>query len=117
MYKIKQFKSGESSWWVNDAHYSLNEQGEIIWHAGQRDTKELREYLQAFIKRNKKQFVKPTPNIFEQEEIEYSKVTFGKFSGMSTMEIVATDRGYAKWLYETTTDKNIKEELKTLLKK
>jgi hypothetical protein len=113
---VKQFKSGESSFWVNHAHYSLNEQGEIIWHAGETDKEELRDYLQSFIKRNKKIYVKPPSNIFEQEEIGYSKVTFGKFSGMSTMEIVATDKGYSKWLYENTTDKNIKEELKQLLK-
>lgn len=61
---IKVFKDGSSNWWVNHAHYSLNEQGEITWHAGETDKKELREYLQAFIKRNKKTFIKAPPNIF-----------------------------------------------------
>lgn len=61
---VKQFKSGESSFWVNHAHYSLNEKGEIVWHSGETDKEELRQYLQAFIKRNKKVYVKPPPNIF-----------------------------------------------------
>lgn len=38
------------------------------------------------------------------------------FNTMSTMELVATDRSYAKWLYTNTLDKKIKEELKQLLK-
>jgi len=113
---IRNFKDGSSNFWVDNIHYHLDTMGEIHFCAGGNDKEELREYLKAFIKRNKKVFKEREPSIFEQEEIEYSKITFGKFSGMSTMEVVATDRGYAKWLYENSADKNIKEELKTLLK-
>ena len=65
---IRQFKSGESSWWVNDAHYNLNASEELIWHAGEVDKPELREALLAFIKRNKKKHSPRPPSIFETEE-------------------------------------------------
>jgi hypothetical protein len=61
---IRNFKDGSSNFWVDHVHYQLNEQGEIIFCAGGTDKTELRDYLQAFIKRNKKQFVKRPPNIF-----------------------------------------------------
>jgi hypothetical protein len=112
----KQFKDGSSNFWVDNIHYHLDTMGEIHFCAGGIDKPELVEYLKAFIKRNKKTFQPREASIFEQEEIEYSKIGFGKYSQMSTMELVATDRSYAKWLYEKTTDTKIKEELKQLLK-
>ena len=113
---IKGFKDGSSNFWVDNIHYHLDTMGEIHFCAGGIDKPELVEYLKAFIKRNKKTFQPREVSIFEQEEAEYSKVTFGKFSGLSTMELVATDRSYAKWLYTNTLDKKIREELKQLLK-
>lgn len=113
---IKQFRDGSSNFWVDHIHYHLNEEGEIIFCAGGIDKQELRDYLLAFIRRNKKTFKAREKSIFEQEEIEYSKISFGKFAGLSTVELVATNRKYAKWLYENSADKKIKEELKQLLK-
>lgn len=113
---IKAFKDGSSNWFVNDAHYSLNEVGELIWHAGEVDKEELRICLLSFISRNKKKYKERSPSIFETEEKEYTKVTFGKFSGMSTIELTQTDKNYANWLYKSTTDEKIKGELKELLK-
>lgn len=113
---IKAFKEGSSDWWVNDAHYSLNEVGELRWHAGETDKEELRTSLLSFISRNKKKYKERLPSIFETEEKEYTKVTFGKFSGMSTIELTQTDKSYANWLYKNTTDVKIKSELKELLK-
>ena len=113
---IKGFKDGSSNWFVNDAHYSLNEVGELIWHAGEVDKEELRSCLLSFISRNKKKYKERSPSIFETEEKEYTKITFGKFSGMSTIELTQTDKNYANWLYKNTTDLKIKKELKGLLK-
>lgn len=113
---IKGFKDGSSNWWCNDAHYSLNEIGELIWHAGEVDKEELRICLLSFISRNKKKYKERSPSIFETEEKEYTKITFGKFSGMSTIELTQTDKNYANWLYKSTTDLKIKKELKELLK-
>ena len=47
---IKQFKSGESSWWVNYAHYHLNEAEELIWCSGEVDKEELRTSIIAEFK-------------------------------------------------------------------
>lgn len=66
--QIRQFKSGESSWWVSDAHYNLNASEELIWCAGEVDKPELREALQSFIRRNKKKHIPTPPSIFETEE-------------------------------------------------
>ena len=113
---IKAFKDSSSNWFVNDAHYSLNEAGELIWCSGGMDTEELRNAVLVFISRNKKTYRPREKSLFETEEKEYTKVTFGKFSGMSTIELTQTDKSYANWLYKSTTDLKIKKELKELLK-
>ena len=113
---IKQFKDLSSNWWCGMAHYHLNEAGELIWCSGEVDKEELRASLLAFISRNKKVYKKRLPSIFEIKEKEYSKVTFGKFSGMSTIELTQTDKSYSLWLYKNTIDTKIKSELKELLK-
>ena len=113
---IKGFKDGSSNWWCNDSHYHLNEAGELIWCSGGMDTEELRNAVLVFISRNKKTYRPREKSLFETEEKEYTKVTFGKFSGMSTIELTQTDKSYANWLYKSTTDLKIKKELKELLK-
>ena len=80
------------------------------------DTEELRNAVLVFISRNKKTYRPREKSLFETEEKEYTKVTFGKFSGMSTIELTQTDKSYANWLYKSTTDLKIKKELKELLK-
>ena len=112
---IRGFKDGSSNWWVNDSHFYLNASEELIWGAGGKETAELREAIESFIKRNKKKFIARAPSVLEQEERVYSKVNFGKFSGLTTQGIVTQDSSYAKWLYKNTTDIKIKEELKELL--
>lgn len=115
---IKQFKSGESSWWVNNKHYHLNELGEIVFICGGVSLQEEVDALKAFIKRNKKVFVKSIPNIFAQEEkIEWMTLTFGKYKGQTLDIIKDIEPKYCSWLYENTTDNKIKEQLKILLKK
>jgi len=113
---IKQFREGSSDFWCDMVHYHLNEQGELIFCAGGIDKEELRSRLLSFISRNKKVYKKRLPSIFETEEKEYTKITFGKFSGMSTIELTQTDKSYANWLYKNTTNIKIKSELKELLK-
>ena len=113
---IKAFKDGSSNWFVNYAHYHLNKNNELEWCAGEVDKPELRDSLLAFIRRNKKIHKERSPSIFETEEKEYSKITYGKYNGLSTQIIVAQDKRYAKWLYENANDTKIKNELKELLK-
>lgn len=113
---IKQFREGSSDFWVGNCHYNLNKDNEIIFCSGGIDSEELRAVLLSFIRRDKKTFKKRVANIFETEEKEYTTVTFGKMSGKTTQIIVGEDKRYARWLYENTTDKKIKEELKELLK-
>ena len=113
---IKQFKDSSSNFWCDMVHYHLNEQGELIFCAGGIDKEELRTSLLAFLRQNKKSFKERSPSIFETEEKEYTKINFGKFSGMSTIELAQTDKSYANWLYKNTTDTKIKSELKELLK-
>jgi len=115
--QIKQFKCGSSDWFVNQAHYNLNKDGEIIWCAGETDKKELRDALESFIRRNKKSYKERPLLVFDQEQIEYITLTFGKFAGKKLNELVEIDRKYASWLHKNTTDERIKEQLKILLKR
>lgn len=114
---IKQFKDGSSNWFVNNKHYHLDKNGLVSFICGGIEDIKEKEYLEAYIKRNKKCFKERSSNIFEQEEINYSVVSFGKYAGKTTQHIVSEDKRYANWLYETTQDGNLKEELKILLKK
>ena len=114
--QIKQFKDLSSNWFVNHTHYCLNKDNEIVWCAGETDKEELRDALSSYIRRNKKKFKEREPSIFEQEEKEYSKIGFGKYSQMSTIELVAQDRKYASWIVKNSADKKLVEELKQLLK-
>jgi len=112
---IKQFRDGSSNFWCDTIHYSLDEDSSITFCAGGIDTEEKREAVLSFIRRNKKSYIKRSPSIFENEPKEYSVITFGKYNGKPLNEIVDIDKRYAKWLYETA-EKEIKEQLKELLK-
>lgn len=113
---VKQFREGSSDFWVGNCHYNLNKDNEIVWCSGGIDSEELRTVLLSFIRRNKKEYKERIPNIFDTEEKEYSIVNFGKMSGKTTQMIVGEDKRYARWLYDNTADKKVKEELKELLK-
>ncbi len=114
--QIRNFKDGSSNWFVNNVHYHLNELGEIILIAGGIENEEYLEALKSYVKRNKKVFKSREPSIFEQEQKEYSVISYGKYSGTSLDIIVAQDKKYATWIYKNTSDKKITEELKELLK-
>lgn len=113
---IKQFKDNSSNFWSNYAHYFLNENNELVWCSGEIDKEELRNTVLSFIRRNKKSYKARPQTVFETEEKEYTKIGFGKYSQMTTMELVATDKKYSSWLYKNCSDNKIKMELKELLK-
>ena len=113
---VRQFKDGSSNFWSNYTHYFLNENNELIWCSGETDKEELRNAVFSFIRRNKKSYKARPQTVFETEEKEYTKIGFGKCSQMTTMELVATDKKYASWLYKNCSDNRIKTELKELLK-
>ena len=114
--QIKQFRDGSSYFWVCNKVYHLNKQNEIEFICGGSiDEKEVEE-LKSFCKRNRKTFKEREPSIFEQEEKEYSKIGFGKYFQMSTIELVAQDRKYASWIVKNSADKKLVEEIKELLK-
>jgi len=113
---IKAFKDGSSNWFVNDAHYSLNEAGELIWHAGEVDKEELRICLLSFISRNKKKYKERSPSIFETEERVWSVLDFGKHKGLALDIIKDIEPKYLRWLYENSADKKLVQEIKELLK-
>ena len=115
--QVRNFKDGSSNYWCNFAHYYLNESNELIWCSGETDKPELREAVLSFIKRNKKVY-KPREKSQIDEAIlnQYSVIGFGKYSSLTTQDLVGTDKKYARWLYENCSDNKIKTELKELLK-
>jgi hypothetical protein len=114
---IKQFRDSSSNFWCDNLHYHLNELGELILCAGGLDKPELREALVSYIKRNKKSFKAREKSQIEDIIIkQYSVIGFGKYSSLTTQDLVGTDKKYAKWAYENVKNDKIKEELKELLK-
>ena len=115
--QVRNFKDGSSNYWCNFAHYYMNEINELIWCSGETDKTELREAVLSFIKRNKKVY-KPREKSQIDEAIlkQYSVIGFGKYSSLTTQDLVGTDKKYARWLYENCSDNKIKMELKELLK-
>ena len=113
---VRQFKDGSSNFWCDGAHYNLNKNGDLVFCSGGIDTEELRNAVFSFIRRNKKSYKARPQTVFETEEKEYTKIGFGKYSQMTTMELVATDKKYSSWLYKNCSDNKIKTELKELLK-
>ena len=114
--QIRAFKDGSSDWFVNDAHYSLNEAGELIWCAGEVDKEELRSCLLSFILRNKKKYKERSPSIFETEERVWSVLDFGKHKGLALDIIKDIEPKYLRWIYENSADKKLVQEIKELLK-
>jgi hypothetical protein len=116
-FEIRHFKDKSSNFWCNNKHYHLNQKGELEFICGgKEDIKETEEML-SYIKRNKKVYSPREQSMFDKEEKEYSKIGFGKYFQETTLSLVATDKRYANWLYQNTTDTKIKNELKELLKK
>ena len=116
-FEIRQFKDKSSNFWCNNKVYHLNQKGELEFVCGGLEDQKETEEMLSYIKRNKKVHSPREQSMFDKEEKEYSKLTFGKFSGMTTMELVSCEKSYANWLYQNTTDTKIKNELKELLKK
>lgn len=114
---IKQFKDSSSNWFVNFAHYYLDKNNNLLWASGESDNTEYRTALEAYIKRNKKTFSPREQSILDKEEKVYMTINFGKYSGLKLNELVDQDKRYSSWLYSNTSDQNIKNELKELLKK
>lgn len=115
--QVRNFKDGSSNYWCNFAHYFMNESNELIWCSGETDKPELREAVLSFIKRNKKVY-KPREKSQIDEAIlnQYSVIGFGKYSSLTTQDLISIDKKYARWLYENCSDNKIKTELKELLK-
>ena len=113
---IKAFRDSSSNWWVGYKHYCLDEDNTLQFVCGGTEDRKETEAIQEFIKRNKKKFIRRQQTVFEIEEKEYTKIGFGKYSQMTTMELVATDKKYSSWLYKNCSDNKIKMELKELLK-
>lgn len=54
-YRIKRFKNDNLSFWCGYLHYQILD-GKLIFVAGGLETKESREKIEAFLKRNKIEF-------------------------------------------------------------
>jgi len=124
--QIRNFKDGSSSWWVRDAHYYLNENNELLWASGETDKAELREVIEAFIKRNHKIYSpreksplndENTPQIKSYDEI----LRFGKHLGKSVEEVMAIDKKWLIWCRDNynfnSAQEKLKQEITEILKK
>jgi uncharacterized protein (DUF3820 family) len=118
---IKGFKDLSSNWWVNDAHYSLNASGELVWHAGETDKEKLRNAILSFIRRNKKSFKNRSASMFEQEPKQYNEIIpIGKFKGQTVQHVFDNEKKYLTWMireYNFEGKENLKQEITEILNK
>ena len=105
---VKQFKDKSSWFWVDNKVYCLDKDNSILFICGGKEDEKETAYFKDYVKRNKKSYVPREESIFDQEEIEYTKIGFGKYSTLTTKEVVESDKRYAGWLYENTTNNTIK---------
>ena len=116
---IKQFKDSSSNWFVNFAHYYLNESNELLWASGESDNSEYRTALEAYIKRNKKTFKTREESILDKEDKVYMTLNFGKYSGKKLDEIKDIDVKYLRWILKNMDfggKEGLKEEIINILK-
>jgi len=118
---IKQFRDGSSSFWCNNKHYHLNEQGDIVFIAGGKEEITEVEALKAYCKRNKKVFKERQPSIFEQQEKIYDElIPFGEFKGRNVSEVFLENKKLLSWMlnkYDFAGREKLKEQIKEILKK
>lgn len=119
---IKQFKSGESSWWVNYAHYHLNEAEELIWCSGEVDKEELRTSLLSFLRRNKKSFKERLPSVFDSEPKQYNEILpCTDMKGKTVGEVFDLNKKLLIWFRDKYTfkigEEKLKQEITEILKK
>lgn len=118
--QIINFKDKSSNWWVNQKHYALLENSKLLLVAGGEEIKIETEFLQAFIKRNKKVFKEREKGIIEKEPPQYlAVITFGEFKGKSVSEVFEINKGYLKWMrdkYNFGAQKELEKQIKEILK-
>ena len=118
---VRQFKDGSSNFWCDGVHYSLNENGDLVFCSGGIDTEERREYMFSYIKRNKKKFIPREPSILENEPKEYlEKIGNGKYAHLSVSEVFLQDKQYLKWMLDkysfSSAQENLKQQITEILK-
>ncbi len=116
---IKQFRDSSSNWFVDGAHYHLNETNEIILCAGGIWDESKVEVLKAYIKRNKKTYQprEISPYISQKEYLEL--IPAGKYKDKTVQDIFYSDINYLKWMlkeYNFGERVRLKEQITEILK-
>lgn len=116
---IRQFRDLSSNWWVDNCHYSLNEDNSICFCAGGQDTEERRNAILSFIRRNKKKYVARKQSEVGKEYLEV--INFGKYANKSVEEILHLDSKYLQWMHKeysfSSSQEKLKQEIKEILGK
>jgi hypothetical protein len=110
---IRHFKDKSSHWWVEDAHYYLDEDNEVKWAAGETDKEELRTALIDYIKRNKKVYVPREKGILEKEPKVFDEIIpVGKLKDKTVQQGFMEDKKYLTWMRDKFTFNSAQEKLK-----
>ncbi len=111
--QIRQFKDKSSNFFVDYAHYHLNQNNELEWCAGESDSEDKRVVLMAYIKRNKKTYVpRQITSVIEY----FERLDFGIHKGKKTDEV---DKKYLSWLiknFDFAGKEKLKQEIINILK-
>lgn len=114
---VRQFKDKSSNFFVDYAHYHLNQNNELQWCAGESDSEDKRTVLMAYIKRNKKTYA-PREIVVQ---IDYNEILpSGKYQGKSVSEVKDLDKKYLIWLRDnfnfSPAQEKLKQEIINILK-
>lgn len=115
--QVRQFKDNSSNWWVDNAHYFLNEKDEICWAAGEMDKTELRTVLEQYIKRNKKKFVPRQESTVLKTYDEV--INFGRHISKTVDMVFIQEPTYLKWMldsYDFSGKEKLKQQITEILK-
>jgi len=112
-FDIRQFKDKSSNWFLNNKHYYLNENNELIFICGgKEDLKETEEML-AYIKRNKKVYVPREKGILEKEPKVFDEIIpVGKLKDKTVQQAFIEDKKYLTWMRDKFTFNSAQEKLK-----
>ena len=116
---VKQGKQNANNFWCNYKAYQLLEDNSLVLASGGNEVEAETELVQAFIKRNKKVYIKSVI-IFDSEPKQYDEIILiGKFKGQSVQYVFDNEKRYLTWMlreYNFGAQTKLKEQITGILK-
>lgn len=117
---VKQGKQNANNFWINYKVYQLLESNSLVLSSGGNEIEIETELVKAFIKRNKKVYIKNI-TIFDSEPKQYDEIIpIGKFKAQTVNYVFDNEKKYLTWMlreYNFGSQTKLKEQIIEILKK